>query len=392
MLRKMGGARQIALILVLILSVFSQQQLFIQDTSEQLNLNQSSHERYFMSGNSTVDEDEIGNNSTDESNSANNETSLNHSLGDDISIDCNMSQKVYDPHMSPPIGFCDITHASHSNYTFRVNTTAIHPTFETNNTSGINVFTYYHSIYTGTERTERITVYSNVNDNISFDADLTFTFTFEDENSTVVNKTTTLQFFDPDIVNLDVDCKSENLDNSTMIYSEINCTFSRMGEPEDETIFIDLQVKPSFKNGNITLNLTGMENKAVQLVAGNSTLEELSENDTIVEIYLEVYMIRNNSTIHLSSFSVDQSMKAIMVDFDLGGVDCSDAAVHLGIMAFACLFEGTSQNEDNQTSITSPERERSNDDEQASLPGFLAINAIMIISMASFIQLYKRKN
>ena len=406
MLRNMGWNKQIALIVVLILSVFSQQHLFIQDTSEQLNLSQNSYDLYFMSGNSTVDENDTSNNSTDESNSANNETSLNHSLGDDISIGCHyIPRGNYLRMLYMYIGMCEITHTSRHNFTFVADTTAIRPTFGTNDTSGITVFTYLHpedpeqpqrSRSLGTESTQEVKVYSNANENTSFDVDFTFSFEFDDENSTIVNKTATLQVFD-----LGVECEPENLNNSTAnysgsrIHSEINCTFSRMDELRNETIFIDLQVRPSFHLENSTLNLTGMEKKSVQLYAMNSTPEDLAENYSVAKIYLEAYLIRNNSTIQLSSYYYWVSMSSFQMnvdwDLNLSGVDCSDVAVHLGAMAFVCLFEGTSQDEDYQTNITTPERERSNDDEQASLPGFLAINTIMIISMASLIQLYKRK-
>ena len=403
----MGGNKQIALIVVLILSVFSQQHLFIQDTSEQLNLSQNSYDLYFMSGNSTVDENDTSNNSTDESNSANNETSLNHSLGDDISIECHYIprgsvQRLI--HMN--IGMCEISHTSEHNFTFVADTAEIRPTFGTNDTSGIIIFTYLHPEDPeqpqrfrglGTESTREVKVFSNANENTSFDVDFTFSFEFEGHNSTIVNKTATLQIFE-----LGVECLPENPNKFTvnntgrLVHSEINCTFSRMDGLFDETIFIDLHVKPSFHFENSTFNLTRTEEKTIQFFALNSTPEDLVENYSGAEIYLEAYLIRNNSTIRLGSYHYGLLMSSFFFTsgggLNLGGVDCSDAAIHMGAMAFVCLFEGTSQDEDYQTNITTPERERSNDDEQASLPGFLAINAIMIISMASFIQLYKRKN
>ena len=414
MLRKMGGNKQIALIVVLILSVFSQQHLFIQDTSEQLKLSQNSYNLYFMSGNSTVVENNTSNDPTDESNSATNETSLNHSLGEDISIGCHyIPRGNFQRMLHMHIGMCEITHTSSHNFTFIADTTAIRPTLGTNDTSGIFVWTHLHPEDPaqpqrirsfGTERTQEVRIYSNLNENRSYDVDLTFSFEFEDENSTIVNKTATLQVFD-----LGVECEPENLNNSTAnnsgsrIHSEINCTFFRVDELRNETIFINLQVRPSFHLENSTLNLTGMEKKSVQLYAMNSTPEDLAENYSAAKIYFEAYLIRNNSTIQLSSYNywVDMSayfwlsMSGIQMnddwDLNLSGVNCSDAAVHLGAMAFVCLFEGTALDEGNQTNMITPEIERSIDDEEASLPGFRAINTIMIISMASLIQLYKRK-
>ena len=410
----MGRIKQIALVVVLILSVFSQQHLFIQDTSEQLKLSQNSYDLYFMSGNSTVNENNMSNNSTDESNSSDTETIFNQSLGDDISISCHYIPRgnfLRELHMY--IGKCEITHNSTHNFTFVADTTAIRPTLGTNDTSGIFVWTHLHPWDPaqpqrirsfGTESTQEVRIYSNLNENRSYDVDLTFSFEFEDENSTIVNKTATLQVF-----NIGIECEPENLNNSSanysgsMIHSEINCTFSKMDELRNETIFIDIRVRPSFYLENSTLSLTGMEEKSIQLYALNSTLQDFAENNSVAEIYLEAYLIRNNSTIRLSSYyySVDMasyfwlSMLGIQMNDDwnlnLSGVDCSDAAVHLGAMAFVCLFEGTAQDEGNQTNMTTPESKKSNDDEEASLPGFRAINTIMIISLASLIQLYKRK-
>ena len=410
----MGRYKENALIVVLILSVFSQPHLFIQDTSEQLNFSQNSYDLYFMSGNSTVNENNISNNSTEESNSTDTETIFNQSLGDDISISCHyIPRGNFLREILMHIGKCEITHNSTHNFTFVADTTAIRPTFGTNDTSGIFVWTHLHPEdpaqpqrirSLGTESTQEFRVYSNLSENRSYDVDFTISFEFEDENSTIVNKTATLQVF-----NMGIECEPENLNYSSanysgsMIHSEINCTLSRMDELKNETIFIDIRVKPSLYLENSTLNLTGMEEKSIQLYALNSTIQDFAQNNSVAEIYFEAYLIRNNSTIRLSSYYywVDMaayfwlSMSGIQMnedwDLNLSGVDCSDAAVHLGAMAFVCLFEGTAQDEGNQTNMITPESERANDDEEESLPGFRAINTIMIISMASLIQLYKRK-
>lgn len=307
------------------------------------------------------------------------------------------------------IGMCEISHTSEHNFTFVADTAEIRPTFGTNDTSGIIIFTYLHpedparpqlSRGLGTESTREVKVFSNADENTSFDVDFIFSFEFEDHNSTIVNKTATLQVFE-----IGVECLPENpsefpVNNSVrVIYSEINCTFSRMNGLVDEPIFIDLHVRPSYHLENNSFNLTGTEEKSIRLFALNSTPEDLLENYSNAMVYLEAYLIRNNSTIQLGSYRYGLLMASFHLtsvgDVNLGGVDCEDAAIHMGAMAFLCLFEGTSSGEDRQTNSTIPDHEpsdvdedrsKSSDDEPAMLPGFLAINALLVVSMAAFVQ------
>lgn len=390
---------QVALVLVLILSVFSQQQLLILDQSKQLSLNENSLDNYSTSGNSTVDDNEAGGNSSNENNLTNNNSALEYNLSNEISIDCHLIPNGHMKLSYKTLGFCEITHTSDYDYVFSVNTTNIYPMFGLNNTSDIVVITDY-SWGGGTEGVQFVYIYSTLYEDVSFGIEFKFEFIFEDENSTKINKTATLNFFE-----VGVDCESENLNNITFRYIEINCTFFRIDELRNETIFIDLQVNESFEEQNFTLNLSGMESKSIQLVVENSTVEY--QNISLYTIDIEVYMIQNNSIIYLSSYSFLQDMKSYFYyaggggvgvgvnsnwEMNMSSIECEDVAVHMGVYAFLCLIEESSSvNDYNQTNTTDSERDRPYNDEPAPLSGFLAINAIIGISMASLIQLYKRK-
>lgn len=387
---------QVALVLVLILSVFSQQQLLILDTSKQLSLNETHLINYSTSGNSTTGENEAGGNSSNENNLTNNDSALEYNLSNEISIDCHLIPAGHAEETYKTLGYCEIIDTSDYDYFFSVNITNIYPMFGFNNISDIYVVTDY-SYVNGTKEVQFIHIYSTLFENVSFAIEFQFEFIFENENSTKINKTATLNVFE-----VDVDCESENLSNITFIYSEINCTFFRVDELRNETIFIDLQVNESFEEQNFTLNLSGMESKSIQLVAENSTDENL-QNFSFYTIGYEVYMIQNNSIIYLSSYSFLQDMRYGFGfgninpnwELNLSSVECEDVAVHMGVYAFLCLIPPSPSANDydyNQTNTTDSERDKPYNDEPESLSGFLAINAIICISMASLIQLYKRKN